>query len=155
VPFLGHLVGGASQVELSFSFFFFLFLATMSQFDWPILKEKKVETMEVPQNRRWNASPFRQPYLGEKGRTLDQKTYGIKARCYWEHPWGTYWELIGNVNGTKEKWKKILSSHPPSPTQNLKEKKSRHFELSACWAFRLATWDFYVPKLFITIFGLG
>jgi hypothetical protein len=24
-------------------------------------------------------------YIGEKGRTLG-KTYGIKVRCYWEHP---------------------------------------------------------------------
>jgi predicted adenine nucleotide alpha hydrolase (AANH) superfamily ATPase len=30
-------------------------------------------------------------YIGEKGRTLG-KTYGIKPRCYWEHPWGTHWE---------------------------------------------------------------
>jgi hypothetical protein len=30
-------------------------------------------------------------YVGEKRRTLG-KTYGIKARCYWEHPWGTHWE---------------------------------------------------------------
>jgi hypothetical protein len=28
----------------------------------------------------------------EKGRTLS-KTYGIKARRDWEHPWGTHWEL--------------------------------------------------------------
>jgi hypothetical protein len=34
----------------------------------------------------------------EKGRTLN-KTYGIKARCNWEHPWGTHWELVA----TKEK----------------------------------------------------
>jgi hypothetical protein len=27
----------------------------------------------------------------ESVRTLGQ-TYGIKARCYWEHPWGTHWE---------------------------------------------------------------
>jgi hypothetical protein len=26
-----------------------------------------------------------------KGRTLG-KTYGTKARCYGEHPWGTHWE---------------------------------------------------------------
>jgi hypothetical protein len=33
-------------------------------------------------------------------------------------------EHIGNLNGTKEKQKNILSSRPPSPTpQNLKEKK--------------------------------
>ncbi len=55
-------------------------------------------------------------YIGEKGRTLS-KTYGIKARCYWEHPWGmhwkpqeqignlmgTHWELEGNMLGTNEK----------------------------------------------------
>jgi hypothetical protein len=35
-------------------------------------------------------------YIGEKGRTLG-KTYGIKARCYWEHPWGTHWELELNM----------------------------------------------------------
>jgi hypothetical protein len=34
-------------------------------------------------------------YIGEKGRTLG-KAYGIKARCYWEHPWGTNRELVGN-----------------------------------------------------------
>jgi len=44
---------------------------------------------------RWSASPFGPlwpTYIGEKGRTLG-KTSGIKARCYWEHPWGTQWEL--------------------------------------------------------------
>jgi len=84
--------------------------------------------------------PFIWPsYLGEKGRALG-KTYGIKARCYLKHLWGTHWEhrehignpgnilrthweLEGNMLGTKEKGKKI-----PPPTQNLKRKKSRHFE---------------------------
>jgi ABC-type transporter lipoprotein component MlaA len=36
------------------------------------------------------------------GQTLG-KTYGINARCYWEHPWGTHWEPredIGNLMGT-------------------------------------------------------
>jgi hypothetical protein len=55
---------------------------------------------------------------GEKGRTLS-KTYGIKARCYWEHPWGTHWEHLWNLMGTwrehvgnKEKMKKkILPLH--------------------------------------------
>jgi hypothetical protein len=73
--------------------------------------------MEAPQNRnsmeRWSASPF-DP--AEKGRTSG-KTYGIKSRCYWKHPWGTHWELRehtenlmrthweleGNMLGTKEK----------------------------------------------------
>jgi len=38
-------------------------------------------------------------YIGEKGRTLG-KTFGIKARCYWEHPWETHREHIGNPLGT-------------------------------------------------------
>jgi hypothetical protein len=41
-------------------------------------------------------------YIGEKGRTLG-KTFGIKARCYWEHPWETHREHrepIGNLKGT-------------------------------------------------------
>jgi hypothetical protein len=63
--------------------------------DWPITK-KKVQTMEPPQNRRFYGKieflPIWPTYLGEKGRTLG-KTYGIKVRCYWEHHWGTYWEL--------------------------------------------------------------
>jgi hypothetical protein len=64
--------------------------------------------------------------MGEKGRTLG-KTYGIKARCYWEHLWGThweprkYWERIGNQKGTcwEGKMKKIL----PSPHPKLRRKK--------------------------------
>jgi len=36
--------------------------------------------------------------IREKGRTLS-KIYGIKARCNWEHSWGTHWEPVG----TKEK----------------------------------------------------
>jgi hypothetical protein len=49
--------------------------------------------------------PLWPTYIGEKGRTLG-KTYGIKARCYWEHPWETHWELRElewNMFGTKEK----------------------------------------------------
>jgi len=33
---------------------------------------------------------------------------GDNARCYWEHPWGTYWEPIGNEG----KMKKILLFTP-------------------------------------------
>jgi hypothetical protein len=46
--------------------------------------------------------PLWPSYIGEKGRTLG-KTYGIKERCYLEHPWGTHWEFEGNIEGTKEK----------------------------------------------------
>jgi len=93
-------------------------------------------------------------------------TYGIKARCCWEHPWGTHrepkehietimgthWELEGNMLRTKEKWKKILPSTPPK-TQNLKEKKSRHVECMLSLA--IGCMKFLFPKLFITIFDLG
>jgi len=50
------------------------------------------------------------------------------VRCYWEHPWGTNWELKGNMLGTKEKRKNPSPTPLAAPTQNLKEKKSRHFE---------------------------
>jgi hypothetical protein len=60
--------------------------------------------------------PLWPSYIGEKARNLG-KPYGIKARCYWENPWGThwelrkyignlmrtYWKLEGNIEGTKEK----------------------------------------------------
>jgi hypothetical protein len=62
--------------------------------------------MEALQNRKFYGNIkhlFLWPmYIGEKGRTLG-KTYGIKARCYWEHPWGTHWEPkehIENLKGT-------------------------------------------------------
>jgi hypothetical protein len=72
----------------------------MSYFDWPIAK-KKVETMEAPPKiedsiERLKCLPLWPTYIGEKGRTLG-KTYRIKERCYWEHPWG---EHIGNLKGT-------------------------------------------------------
>jgi hypothetical protein len=47
----------------------------------------------------------------EEGRTLS-KTYEIKARCYWEHTWGTCWEHRKNEK----------KSSPLLPAQNLKEK---------------------------------
>jgi hypothetical protein len=83
-------------------------------------KKKKIETMEAPQNRRFcgkeKCLTLWPHYTGEKGRTLGKK-YGIKARCYWEHLWGTHWEprehienamrthweLEGNMMGTREK----------------------------------------------------
>jgi hypothetical protein len=60
----------------------------------------------------------------------------IKARCYWEHYWGTnrehiknlmgtHWEFEGNILGTKENGK--ISSSPP---KNLKKKNQG--TLSAC-----------------------
>jgi hypothetical protein len=51
-------------------------------------------------------------YIGEKGRALG-KTYGIKARCYWEHHWGTLWELDGNIEGACWKQRKNEILPPP------------------------------------------
>jgi len=85
--------------------------------------------MEALQNRRFYGKmeclTLWPTYIGEKGRTLG-KTYGIKARCYWEHPWGTHGEPREHIEnpfrtlrehfGTNEKWKN--SSLSPRPTQN-------------------------------------
>jgi len=51
-------------------------------------------------------------YIGEKGRTL-VKTYGIKARCYWEQPWGNTLGTLKEHVGNKGKMKKIPPAlHP-------------------------------------------
>jgi len=92
--------------------------------------------METPQKKRFYGKikclPPWLTYIGEKGRTLGE-TYGIKARCHWEHPW----EPDGNMLGTKKK----------------NEKKSRHFECML--SLRVGCMKFLFPKLFVTIFGLG
>jgi hypothetical protein len=69
-------------------------------------------------------------YVGEKGRTLG-KTYGIKAWCYWEYPWGTHWELEGNMLGRKEKRKKSSPSPPPNPKLERKKIKAPWVHASA------------------------
>jgi hypothetical protein len=120
--------------------------------------QKKVETIETPQNRRFYGKmeclPLWPTYIGEKGRTLG-KTYGIKARCYWEHLWrthcepvehvenvmGTHWELERNMLGTKVKRKR-------SPTPKLKRKKSRHFECML--SLPIGCMKFLFSKLFVT-----
>jgi hypothetical protein len=93
----------------------------MDQFDWPITKRScnYVGSKNRSLCGKMNCIPLWPTYIGEKGRTLG-KTYGIKARCYWEQPWGTHWEFERNMLGTK-KMKK--NSPSPFPTQNLKEKK--------------------------------
>jgi hypothetical protein len=73
----------------------------LSKFDWPIAKiswnyggSPKIEdSME-----RWRASPFGPPI--EVRREGLWAKHGIKVRCYWEQPWGTNWEPIGNLKGT-------------------------------------------------------
>jgi hypothetical protein len=86
--------------------------------------------MDVPQNRRFYGKmkclPLWPNYRGEKGKTLG-KTYGIKARCYWEHRWGTHWKLEREHVRNKGKMNKNLPSIPTP--QKLKRKiKSMHFE---------------------------
>jgi len=60
-------------------------------------KNKKLKLWRLPKiedsMERWSAFPFGTPIYIEvlRGRTLG-KTYGVKGRCYWEHPWGTHWE---------------------------------------------------------------
>jgi hypothetical protein len=104
--------------------------------------------VEAPHDRNFYEKmeflPLWPTYIGEKGRTLS-KTYGIKARCYWEHPWGTHREHVGN-KGKKKK-------NPPLPPQNLKGKKSRHFECML--GLPIGCMKFLFPKLLVTIFGLG
>jgi hypothetical protein len=54
------------------------------------------------------------------------KTYGIKARHYWEHPWGTQWELkeyIGSRMGIRWEQRKNEKNLPPYSQKKLKRKK--------------------------------
>jgi hypothetical protein len=108
--------------------------------------------MEAPQNRRFNGKIechlLWPTYIGEKGRTLS-KMYGIKARCYWEH----LGEPIGNLKRTCWEQRKNEKILPHLPTQNLKEKKSRHFECML--SLPIGYMKFLFPKLFATTFGLG
>jgi hypothetical protein len=60
----------------------------------------------------------------------------------------TLWELEGNMLGTNEKRKQILSPHP-----KLKRKKERHFECML--SLLIGCMKFLFPKLFMTIFGVG
>jgi len=76
--------------------------------------QKKLKLWRLPKiEDSMKCLPLWPTYIGEKGRTSG-KTYGIKARCDWEHPWGTHWEQRKN--------EKILLLHSPPPPQNLKGK---------------------------------
>jgi hypothetical protein len=61
---------------------------------------KKTELWRLPiiedSTHSWSPFALWPSYIGEKARTLG-KTYGIKARCYWEHPWGTNREHFENL----------------------------------------------------------
>jgi hypothetical protein len=85
------------------------------------LQKGKLKLWRFPKNRRFYGKmeclSLWPTYVGEKGRTLG-KTYGIKARCYWERPWGTHWEPIGHI--------KNLIGTCWEPRK--KKKESKHFE---------------------------
>jgi hypothetical protein len=65
---------------------------------------------------------------------------------------GTYWELKGNIVGTREFCNKS-SSKPPLPPLTKKEKMQG--TLSACLGLHIGCMKFLFPKEFITIFGLN
>jgi hypothetical protein len=74
--------------------------------------------------------PLWPTYIGEKRRTFG-KEYGIKVRCYWEHPLGTHWEhIVKLIQKPLRTWweqrkneKKIL---PPQPFP-------QNFTIKALW----------------------
>jgi hypothetical protein len=55
--------------------------------------------------------------------------------------------------GTKQKKKKNPPRPPPPTTQNLKGKRSRHFECML--GLPIGCMKFIFPKLLVTLFGLG
>jgi hypothetical protein len=58
------------------------------------------------------------------------KIYGIKGRCYWEHPWGTHWELQRNMLGTNEKMEKQSSRRSVySIREKWKKKKKKDWKV--------------------------
>jgi len=99
--------------------------------------KKNVETMEAPQNRRFyrkmECLPLWPTYIGENWRTSG-KTYGIKARCHWEQPWGTYWELEREQVGNKGKMKKISPPPPPPKPKTKKKSNPFHYITPSHWA---------------------
>ncbi len=99
---------------------FNFFLVAMSQFDSPIT-EKKFKLWRLPKiedsMERWSASPFG-PATKVRSGGLWAKHMGLK----WGAIGNTFGEHIGNLGnmlGTKGKWKK---SSPSSPHPKLKRK---------------------------------
>jgi hypothetical protein len=85
--------------------------------------QKKVETMEAPQNRRLCGKMECLPTIYVRRGGLWAKHMGLKRGAIGNlgNILGTHWELEGNMLETKEKRKKILS--PPCPHPKLKRKK--------------------------------
>jgi len=101
---------------------------------WLAHRKQKLRLWWLPQNRRFyiGVPTFGPPIYVRRG-GLWAKHMGLKRGAirntlgeHIENPLGTWKEHVGT------KWK--MKNIPPLPPQNLKGKKSRHFE-SACWAF--------------------
>ncbi len=118
------------------NFFSFFFVFAMSQFDLPMVKKKSwiyggypniedtTEKKKITPLFNWPTIWVRRgghwaKHMGLKGSAIGN-TLGNTLNLI-----GTHWEL-----GDKGKMKKFLPSPTPTPTppQNLKEKKSGHFE---------------------------
>ncbi len=71
--------------------------------------------MEAPQNTKFYGKMECFPHLAHlltlneqnkvnlEGGGLWAKHMGLKGGCYWEHPWGTYWEPDENLKRNKGK----------------------------------------------------
>ncbi len=94
---------GSGWCGLSNNHWKYLFFCSFLLFLTFSLWGKRKNKVEALQNKRFNGKmkclPLWSNYIGEKGRTLG-KIYGIRVRCYWEHPWGTHWEPDRNPLGT-------------------------------------------------------
>jgi len=88
--------------------------------------QKEVETMEVPQIKRFYGKmeclPIWPTYIGEKGRTLG-KNMGLKpgaiGNTHGEHIGNlmeTHWEIERNIEGTC--WEQRKNEKNPAPPKN-------------------------------------
>jgi hypothetical protein len=95
------------------------------------LQKTKFNLWRLPKHRTfYGAPPPLASYIGEKGGRTLGKTYGIKARRFWEHPCATHWEPtehIENLIGTRWELERNMSG---TGKTNKNQGTS-----SACWAF--------------------
>jgi hypothetical protein len=137
--------------------FFFFFC---NKIFWLAHCKKKLKLWRPPQNRRfyWKLEylPLWPTYTSEKGRTLG-KTYGIKARCYWEHI-GNLGNIFENLKGKcwEQKENEKKSSPHPIPRPPPPKLKRKKFKVPRVHAFNLpiGCMYFWFPKLLVIIFGL-
>jgi hypothetical protein len=81
---------------------------------WLANHKKKLKQWRLPEiedSKDGVPLPLAHLYRWE-GEDFGQNIYGIKVRCYWEHP-GNPLGTWRNMLGTKEKWKNSPSPPPP------------------------------------------